>query len=561
MDKKVVSASKNRIVTYCVASNTFKVNTELTRKHIFTVLKASPYDPNIIAAGTKAGLVVIMSLKSKLNSFSSRRALSSIFAFTDMTITHTMRGHDTEIRSLDWIKAPQTPVEEEDLFGLYSCNDTENEFGVIKERRNDRTFDMDAPSGDKAMHEAIESMNEEAFDFAEACQALKQDIIAGKDDDKSPEKVKDPEYFDFAGVVGSQKSIKKADSDSFSETSEAPSRDNDFKSIENGVDNTIAVTNSSKFEGIMDDDLILLLSTAAEPRVWIWDSQKGCALDKIQLPTGGSKHSFKVKSFVAKWLNPFSIITNDQNGALCLWDIEYRDEARVSIHKSKKDFSAKAIVHLAVDRSSENFWSISLYTNITCHNQDSADPIYEYSTISSKTYEFAVNPIDPNVVAIAGYKRISLLNVSKMSHNYFVLNYMNSQLHSQVLTVAWHPEKENSIAFGTREGRIGIFYTSKLHHSPILMKPFFSKDVYSVTWGKFRASVTEEMAWTLFCCGFTGNAGHLVYFPQQGNTKFGELKDLLLKKRLERISVAVTVAAVTSIDAIFDSCDLDQCNF
>lgn len=424
-----------------------------------------------------------------------------------------MRGHDTEIVSLDWIKAPQTPVEEEDLFGLYTNNDTENEFGVIKESRNNRTFDMDEPTGDKAMHEVIESMNEQSFDFAEACQALKQDIVAKKEDRPQKE-------VDFADVIESQKNVEKAHSDSFSEVSEAPSRDNDFKSVENDDQPpSFSATNSTKTDDPLDD-LILLLSAASEPRVWIWDSQKGCALEKIQLPSGSK--GFRVRTFAAKWLNPFNIITNDQNGSLSHWDIEYRDENKLQIHKSKRDFFGKAIAHIAVDRTTENFWSISIHGTITCNNVDSRHPLYDFTTLHSNIYEFAVNPVDPNVIAIAGHKRISLVNVSKMSQRYCIMSYMNNQLHSQVLTVAWHPEKENLLAFGTREGRIGVFDTNKLSISPVVMKPFFSRDVYSVTWGKFRANATEEMTWTLFCCGTTGNAGQLAYFPSQGSTKFGK---------------------------------------
>lgn len=63
LDKKIVSASKSRLIVYCVASNTYKTNADITRKNQFTVLKASPYDPNSIAGGTRAGLIVLVSLK------------------------------------------------------------------------------------------------------------------------------------------------------------------------------------------------------------------------------------------------------------------------------------------------------------------------------------------------------------------------------------------------------------------------------------------------------------------------------------------------------------------
>lgn len=437
-----------------------------------------------------------------------------------MSITHTMRAHDTEIRSLDWMKVKETPVEEEDLFDIYTCNDTDNDFGVIRDRRADETFDLDTSHDDnnKDMHEAMENMKEEGFDFTEACQALKHDILATLNDNNTEEK----KVFDFKELVENQKCENKAHTDSFSASSEAPSRDNDFKSVENHT------ANANKEEKIMDNDLVLLISTAAEPQIWIWDALKGRALDKIQLFGINSKQNVKVNNlFAAKWLNPYNIITNDQNGNLCLWNIEYREEGKISLHKSKQEFMAKAVVQISVNHTTEHFWSLSLYPHLAFHNPNTPSPILEYTTMTSKIYCFVVNPVDPNVIAIAGLKRVSLLNVSKMSHDHCTMNYMNNQLHSMVLTLAWHPEKESVLAFGTREGRIGIFDTTRMHNSPTIMKPFFSKDVYAVTWAKIKAKKSDEASWTLFCCGMTGNAGYLVYYPQQGSTKFGKSRFLL----------------------------------
>lgn len=65
LDKKVLTMAKNRFVTYCVASNTYKISNDVARKHVVTLLRASPYNPDIFAAGTLAGLIMVMSVKSK----------------------------------------------------------------------------------------------------------------------------------------------------------------------------------------------------------------------------------------------------------------------------------------------------------------------------------------------------------------------------------------------------------------------------------------------------------------------------------------------------------------
>lgn len=67
-DKKVISADKKSLVVYDVLQNTYKSNNEIVRKHVITVFKVSPYNHDLIAAGTQAGLVIIISLQSKSSS-------------------------------------------------------------------------------------------------------------------------------------------------------------------------------------------------------------------------------------------------------------------------------------------------------------------------------------------------------------------------------------------------------------------------------------------------------------------------------------------------------------
>lgn len=64
-DKKVVSVDKKILVVYDVLQNVYKASVEIARKHVITILRASPYDHDVIAAGTQAGLVILISLQSK----------------------------------------------------------------------------------------------------------------------------------------------------------------------------------------------------------------------------------------------------------------------------------------------------------------------------------------------------------------------------------------------------------------------------------------------------------------------------------------------------------------
>jgi hypothetical protein len=48
--------------------------------------------------------------------------------------------------------------------------------------------------------------------------------------------------------------------------------------------------------------------------------------------------------------------------------------------------------------------------------------------------------------------------------------------------LAWHPTKERLLAYGTSEGRVGIYDVSP-GKQPILFRPFHHRSVYTLCWG------------------------------------------------------------------------------
>lgn len=55
----------------------------------------------------------------------------------------------------------------------------------------------------------------------------------------------------------------------------------------------------------------------------------------------------------------------------------------------------------------------------------------------------------------------------------------------KVLSVAWHPTKENLLAFGTGESRVGLLDTSGKSERPAqTLNPAFSGGIYSLSWGE-----------------------------------------------------------------------------
>jgi hypothetical protein len=170
-----------------VDANTFKTKVVggWFNKQQVTILKASPYNFDIFAAGTKKGLILISSLKS-------------------MTVLHQLRAHDSEIVSLDWTMIKQTissvtkqldsvvskptatavvvpttaaksfaaPQNGDDLFDIYDYDHLENEFGTYTDNAIESEEDEIKDFNKVEMIEGNEH-----FDFVEACGNLKDVIL------------------------------------------------------------------------------------------------------------------------------------------------------------------------------------------------------------------------------------------------------------------------------------------------------------------------------------------------------------------------------------------------
>lgn len=65
--KKIIAVDSDRCVIYCVSSNRYSLSTgcAMLKNNSVTLLKACPYDSNLVAAGTKNGLIVIAKVSGK----------------------------------------------------------------------------------------------------------------------------------------------------------------------------------------------------------------------------------------------------------------------------------------------------------------------------------------------------------------------------------------------------------------------------------------------------------------------------------------------------------------
>lgn len=315
-DRQVLSIDRENFIKYCIVSNVYTIlnKTYIPKSKSICMLKSSPYDSNIVAFGYRDGLISIANIK-------------------DLVILQKLRAHDTEIVSLEWMlitqndaepieaesqqvvqekrpikraenlhkpqrrDLPKPIVDEGDMFDIHSFDYLEEEFGTLSRPapaiRGSAATEL-SDEDDEVFEEAAQgSINNEKFDFAEECQALRQQISEQKGKEAQDENaevnlsditrfIKDAKIKDGSvelsdeNVEDLEKTLNENE-ESVASTIGSNHTADELEDIEKQIS---AVTISDVKTA---DGKIYLASGAQEPFVVIWDTENGNICDKLQL--------------------------------------------------------------------------------------------------------------------------------------------------------------------------------------------------------------------------------------------------------------------------------------
>ncbi|XP_063892703.1 uncharacterized protein LOC135117406 [Helicoverpa armigera] len=135
-------------------------------------------------------------------------------------------------------------------------------------------------------------------------------------------------------------------------------------------------------------------------------------------------------------------------------------------------------------------WSASQDRNIIRYCLKSKKSLAVHSTCGGFLYTVLSCPYDAGKVAVSvGDGTIRVLEMAtlpdddtKLTVPSVVSYWQNVQ--GKVLTIAWHPTRENLLAFATGEARVGLLDTGGRYERPgRVLHPGLSKAVYSLCWG------------------------------------------------------------------------------
>lgn len=528
---QVISSFNSEIIQFCLNTNKYNIFPDFTSRNPITTMKIAPNHSGILAAGTRNGLVLLID-------------------YENMNTIARMRGHDMEITSLDFLIVSSKSVDplsqkpqklqqqdDSDLFDIYSYEKVENEFGVYQETKEDLSDDEEDNNAE--IQEKLH--NTSNFNFLEECNTLKETILneGGNDDINNESKSKIVSYEE------SQEQYRSNNAENISI---------DLSNETNKSSHTPVLTEESlnyaeECQRMKNDfqpkseESIILVSGSRECTVWLWNVDEHRALKSIKWHPKSAKSALPAVFTNVLWIDQETLLITDNNGDIIEHKIRF-DEKLTAIkdNKQKKsnNFDCKGVLSFCKSTDDSSLWVISIHRNICLFNATIANvkekkeekryqKVISLDTLQYRVHCLIENPIDSHVIAIGGNdKRICLWNTSDPNHHTIILKPFMNKIQSGVLALCWHPQKDNLLAFGTREGRIGVLDTNKTTNVPIILQSFTSHEIYSLAWANFYKKTQgeeggekekNEVILLLACSG-----GKLVYYTQK-DYKLHHLKE------------------------------------
>lgn len=291
--RDVLSTFGGEFFRYCVASNTVTrvalSNNIFEREHI-NIMVPSPYANDIVAIGTKRGLVAIVNI-------------------TERSLLYRLRGHDRTITSLEWmqinppaaaaaideerrpqlqarskerkLRGPPKPiVGDDDIFDIYEYDDGD-EFGATSRPPLASIVvgpppPPPAPPSNDTIPDIVDHM-----DFMETCQKLKEDILLGLCSATNLNDVSVVETETQPQLLPLDQTIMAETSFTTDDTTEDGGDDDDDGGSSQATSVELEIEKLAKKQC---GPIVFLATASSETHIWIWNTMTGTAEHKIELP-------------------------------------------------------------------------------------------------------------------------------------------------------------------------------------------------------------------------------------------------------------------------------------
>ncbi|KAJ7997067.1 hypothetical protein DPEC_G00225080 [Dallia pectoralis] len=238
-----------------------------------------------------------------------------------------------------------------------------------------------------------------------------------------------------------------------------------------------------------------LASGSKDQTIRIWSTLKGKGLMTMKLPflkRRGTGVDPAVKERL--WLTvhwpkgkPTQVVSSCFGGELILWDLTKGGKQKWSLlgTSSEGQNHSRIVFNMSsvcVQDNKELLISTSMDRQIKCWDILSLDCCWTLPTLGGFVYTLTFSPVGTGCLALGvGDSMIRVWSTLSIQNKYDAKSFWQG-IKSKVTALSWHPTKEGSLAFGTDDGKVGI-YDVFSNKPPQVSSTYHRKTVYTLAWG------------------------------------------------------------------------------
>ncbi|XP_064609337.1 gem-associated protein 5-like [Liolophura sinensis] len=239
----------------------------------------------------------------------------------------------------------------------------------------------------------------------------------------------------------------------------------------------------------------LLASGCKNRTVAVWSTAQGKVLETFKLPTttGSRRERWDEQGRGRIWVTvcwpPHSraqFISSSHNGDLLQWDLTKTGKTKWELFNTRASVIPghfRIVFNVSCGGEGNGLLvSTSMDRQIVVWDLASLTPKFCLPTLGGFVYAVESSPLDPGQIAVGvGDNLIRVWNISDQMNPYKVTSLWQG-IKSKVTALSWHPSKEGLLAYGTDDGRVGIYQTLS-NKPPQLSSTYHKKTVYVINWG------------------------------------------------------------------------------
>ncbi|XP_051869754.1 gem-associated protein 5 [Pristis pectinata] len=262
-----------------------------------------------------------------------------------------------------------------------------------------------------------------------------------------------------------------------------------------------------------------LASGSRDQTIRIWNSSTGKGLLTLKLPQLKRRGVADLGTKERIWLtvhwpqnHPTQLVSSSFGGELLLWDLAKAGKQKWTLlGQSEGQNHSRIVFNLSSvcgEDARELLLSTSMDRDVKCWDLTTLDCCWTQPTLGGFVYSLAFSPVNIGSLAVGvGDGMIRVWDTISLQGPYHIKTLWQG-IKSKVTSLCWHPTKESLLAFGTEDGKVGIYeiYSNK---PPQISSSYHRKTVYAVAWGPPVPPVTtagtgDGPALTLYSCAGEG---------------------------------------------------------